>query len=84
MADPVKKSKKFVTNNVDGFPDGHVMELRGACNSAYIEYGQIHLFAGRKTENGIDLFAIIPVTPEAMDAHVRIKMVPDAALPNRR
>lgn len=76
MAEPIKKLKKFVTHNVDGFSDGHIMDLRGGWNSEHPGMGGIHFFACRKTEVGVDIFATIPATPEAMDAHVRIKTVP--------
>ncbi len=75
MSEPIIKSKQFVTHNVPGFEDGHPLKLRPAFSlSGFDRDGKIELIAERETENKVQMIALIPATPEAWDAHVRVKL----------
>ncbi len=68
MQDQTTPTKQFVTKDVPGFPDGTQLHLSsGAMGSAAT------FSAYRKTDDGIEVRAQFYLTPESIQAHVRVK-----------
>ncbi len=76
MQDQTTPTKQFVTHDVPGFEDGHPLNLHRPLSIGGFDPNPMAEFcANRTTETGVILNVRLPLTPEVVAAHVRVKPV---------